>query len=87
MAVIDIFPCGICHKKIPAHGKLVYCNHCNFWVHIRCNNSSNSEYEELQKDPDDVPWFCLKCTAVMLFKGKGKVKGIWALWIMKNYLT
>ena len=65
MVVIDTFPCGICHKKIPAHGKSVYCNHCQFWVHIRCNNISNSEYEELQKEPDDVPWFCLKCTAVM----------------------
>ena len=65
MVVIDTFPCGICHKKIPAHGKSVYCNHCQFWVHIRCNNISNSEHEELQKEPDDVPWFCLKCTAVM----------------------
>ena len=65
MVVIDTFPCGICHKNIPAHGKSVYCNHCQFWVHIRCNNISNSEYEELQKEPDDVPWFCLKCTAVM----------------------
>ena len=65
MVVIDTFPCGICHKKIPAHGKSVYCNHCQFWVRIRCNNISNPAYEELQKEPDDVPWFCLKCTAVM----------------------
>ena len=65
MVVIDTFPCGICHKKIIAHGKSVYCNHCKFWVHIRCNNISNSEYEELQKEPDDVLWFCLKCTTVM----------------------
>ena len=65
MVISDTFPCGICHKKIPARGKSVFCNHCNLWVHIRCNNISNSEYEELQKEPDDVPWFCLKCTAVM----------------------
>ena len=61
MVVIDTFPCGICQKKIPAHGKSVYCNHYKFWVHMRCNNISNSEYEELQEEPDDVPWFCLKC--------------------------
>ena len=58
-------PCGICHKNIPDHHKSVFCNNCNLWVHIKCNNISNSEYEELQNEADDVPWFCLKCTLIM----------------------
>ena len=58
-------PCGICHKNIPDHHKSVLCNHCNFWIHIKCTNISVAEYEGLQKEPDDVPWFCPMCTAVM----------------------
>ena len=61
----DAFPCGICHKKIPEHYKSVFCDYCNYWVHIRCNNISVKEYEELQKQPENVPWFCVKCTEIM----------------------
>ena len=65
MVETDTPPCGICYKKISARGKSIFCNHCKFWVHIRCNNISNSEYKELQKEPGNVPWFCLNCTADM----------------------
>ena len=65
MVITDTFPCGICHKVILAHTKSVYCNHIKFWVPIKCNAISSSEYKELQKEPDDVPWFCLKCTQIM----------------------
>ena len=58
-------PCGICCKNISNHCKSVFCNHCNFWVHIKCNNISVSEYVQLQNEPDDVPWFCKKCTMDM----------------------
>ena len=59
------YPCGICHKNIAARQKSVFCNNCNFWVHVKCNNISNSEYVELQNEADDVPWFCLQCTKIM----------------------
>ena len=58
-------PFGICCKNISNHCKSVFCNHCNFWVHIKCNNISVSEYVKLQNEPDDVPWFCKKCTMDM----------------------
>ena len=64
--VRDNCPCGICHKNILDHHKAVFCNNCKLWVHIRCNNTSNSEYNELQKEADDVPWFCLNCTIIIL---------------------
>ena len=65
MVITGTFPCGICHKKIPARGKLVFCNHCSLWVHVRSNNISNSDHEEQQKEPDNVPWFFLKSTTVI----------------------
>ena len=55
----------ICHKNILDHHKAVFCNNCKLWVHIRCNNISNSEYNELQKEADDVPLFCLNCTIII----------------------
>ena len=53
-------PCGICHKNVYKHG--IFCNHCNFWHHIKCNKISVAEYEDLSTEPDDVPWFCINCT-------------------------
>ena len=61
----DAFPCGICHKKILDHHKSILCDCCNHWVHIHCYNVTVKEYKELQKEPENVPCFCLKCTAIM----------------------
>ena len=58
-------PCGICHKNVHANCKSVYCNNCNLWVHLKCNNISIPEYNKLQDEADDVPWFCLNCTKIM----------------------
>ena len=41
------------------------CNNCNFYVHIKCNDISASEYKELENESDDVSWFCNKCTSDM----------------------
>jgi len=54
------FPCGICRKNVTKKG--ILCNKCNCWIHIKCNDISDSEYEALCNEPDDVPWFCLNCT-------------------------
>lgn len=62
---IDASPCGICHKNIPDNHKSVFCDYCKFWVHIRCNDLSVQEYEELQREPEHIPWFCLKCTELI----------------------
>ena len=65
MVITDTFPCGMCYKNILPQAKSVYCDHCKFWVHAKCNNISNFEYKELQEEPDEMPWFCLKCTKLM----------------------
>ena len=59
------YPCGICNRNVTDGQKSIYCNNCNLWVHIRCNETSVSEYNELVKECDDIPWFCLSCTKTM----------------------
>ena len=56
------FLCGVCHKNILNHQKAVLCNNCNHYVHVKCNDISASEFKELQKEPDDIAWFCKQCT-------------------------
>ena len=41
--------------------RLFFCNKCNFYVHIKCNDISVSDYQRLEKEPNDVPWFCKHC--------------------------
>ena len=57
-------PCGICHKNIPSNQRAIFCNNCNFYVHMKCIDLSAAEYKELEKE-SDVSWFCKKCTIVM----------------------
>ena len=54
-------PCGICTNPVPVatNHKAVLCDLCNFWIHIKCNNTSGDKYERLQLDDD--AWFCQKC--------------------------
>ena len=58
-------PCGICHKTIRSNQKALFCINCKFYIHIKCNGISASEYKELEKETDDVSWFCKKCTMDM----------------------
>lgn len=53
--------CGICNKKAK---KAVLCDQCENWIHPKCNNISDPEYETLKNEPDDKQWICLKCTIV-----------------------
>ena len=59
------YPCGICNRNVTDGQKSIYCNNCNLWVHIRCNEISVSEYNKLVNECDDIPWFCLSCTKTM----------------------
>ena len=65
--------CGICHKNILVNQKAIFCNNCNFYVHMKCNGISASEYKELEKEPDDISWFCKKCTVDMFPFGSLKM--------------
>ena len=60
-----IEPCGICHNSIHSNQRAIFCDNCKFYVHMICNDMSVAEYKELEKEPDDVSWFCKKCTMDM----------------------
>lgn len=52
-------PCGICTKPVGKNHKAIQCDVCNFWIHIRCNDISPTQYNELIDN--DESWICIKC--------------------------
>ena len=53
------FPCGYCYKPVAKSHKGIFCDICNFWIHKKCNNTSDSEYHRLALD--DSTWSCHRC--------------------------
>ena len=58
------FPCGLCDKNVNQNQKAVFCDQCGKWIHIKCNNISNSDFEILKEEPDNKRWICIKCTII-----------------------
>ena len=56
--------CYICQNLVKNSDKAVCCDHCNNWIHIKCNNLDNLDYEYLKTNNSD--WFCKLCTAEIL---------------------
>ena len=52
-------PCGICSKRVTVSHKAIFCDICSFWIHKKCNNTSDAKYEEVKSN--DKKWFCQKC--------------------------
>ena len=42
----------------------ILCDHCDNWIHIKCNNLDKLDYEMLKSTAD--PWFCISCTSNIL---------------------
>ena len=57
--MVVTFTFSICVKAIGDKGDSIYCNKCNFWIHIKCNNLNYKNYKYLNENGD--PWFCLIC--------------------------
>lgn len=51
--------CGLCLKRTTNKQKAVQCDVCNNWIHAKCNNITNIEYESMASN-DDI-WSCRKC--------------------------
>ena len=56
--MVIAFPCSICIKAIGDSEDSIYCNKCNLWVYIKCNNLNYIDYKYLCGNGD--PWFRLK---------------------------
>ena len=53
------FPCGICSKTVKGNQKAIQCDFCDLWIHTRCNDILDVEYENLKHDVEN--WKCLVC--------------------------
>ena len=64
----------VCLKTVKRSDMAILCDHCDNWIHIKCNNLDKLDYEMLKSTAD--PWFCISCTSNILpfwnIQGKAK---------------
>ena len=53
------YPCSVCCKNVLSDA--VFCDHCNQWVHKKCNYLSEKEFQDLIDDDETKPFCCIKC--------------------------
>ena len=53
------FPCKICNKAVAKNHHAAQCDHCQLWVHIRCNEMNLQTNKFLLKSL--FVWHCIKC--------------------------
>ena len=61
---MDCYPCSVCKKSVLNQHKAICCDHCNQWVHIKCNNLNDFDYN-LWKSKNENP-YCIVCTPEIL---------------------
>ena len=57
MTNIDI--CPFCEKILKTWDKAICCDLCSKWIHIKCNNLNDLDYEYLKSN--DETWYCKTC--------------------------
>ena len=58
------YPCSICNKSVMSNQKAIECDTCNLWSHIKCDGTSEKEYDKMIDDIEKgytVVWHCLVC--------------------------
>ena len=48
-------------KKFKRSDMAIFCDHCDNWIRIKCNNLDKLDYEMFKSTAD--PWFCIICTS------------------------
>ena len=58
------YPCSICNKNCLSNQSCIQCDECDKWCHIKCDGTSQNDYNKLQltNDNPEIQWFCLVCT-------------------------
>ena len=64
-----LIPVVSAKKTLTTIKKLISCSNCKHWIHIKCNGTSVTEYNQMIDDNstlteveiDDLEWFCNKC--------------------------
>jgi hypothetical protein len=52
--------CVVCDKRVYDRQKGIYCDCFTKWVHLKCTDLVNAEYDKLSLNPND-DWYCAKC--------------------------
>ena len=61
---MDCYLCSVSKKSVLNKHKATCCDHCNQWVHIKCNNLSDLNYNLLKSKNEN--WYCILCTPKIL---------------------
>ena len=61
---MECYPCSVCKKSVLSQHKAICCDHCNQWVHIKCNNLNDLDYNLLKSKNEN--WYCIICTPKIL---------------------
>ena len=56
--------CKVCLKSGKRSDMAILCDHCDNWIHIKCNNLDKLDHEMLKSAAD--LWFCIICTSTIL---------------------
>ena len=61
---MDYYPFSVCKKIVLNQHKAIFCDHFNQWVHIKCNNLNDLNYNLLKSKNEN--WYCILCTPEIL---------------------
>ena len=53
-------PCVTCLKPVAINHRAIKCDHCDYWIHIKCNFTSVPDYNALI-EKEDFKWCCHEC--------------------------
>ena len=56
--------CKICKKNVNKNHKSILCDLCDNWIHLKCNNLNDSDYNSLKLSNE--PWYCISCNSEIL---------------------
>ena len=56
--------CPFCEKIVKTRDKAICCDLCIKWIHIRCNNLNDLDYEYFKNN--DETWYCKTCIQEIL---------------------
>ena len=58
------YPYAVCKESVLNQHKAICFDHCNHWVHIKCNDLNDLDYS-LLKSKNEF-WYCILCTSEIL---------------------
>ena len=61
-----VYKCSICTAKVGQRQNAIFCDKCENWVHIGCNNLDKNTYSHLKNSNDSEHWYCIKCMAEII---------------------